>query len=348
MRKEIGFIAVGQAGGNIGKLLEKKGYSVLYINTSLEDLGTLEDSAHKFHMEGGEGCNKDRTKAKKVLAGNLDRVLEQVRKKLPQKIIFIIFSAGGGTGSGTGPVLTGILQQEMEKTVGAVTILPSEEESVKAHVNAYECVKELADIPEMGTTFFLDNNTIRNKMRINEQFTRLLDNFICIPDRRSSALGNIDRAEIKEVLGTKGAAVICCLSRQKSGNNAAARIIEAIRKGIFAETGETRAVKYITILAAGGLGSVDTRAIQTEFGTAYDIFQGYEADRTLCCLCGLRFPFGRMEEIKDRAMKNQGAIVESIKAVSDNPMSDGLDLFASVKKPDKKKGNSRDLLKQFL
>lgn len=31
MRNEIGFIAIGQAAGNIGLLLEEKGYNVLFI-----------------------------------------------------------------------------------------------------------------------------------------------------------------------------------------------------------------------------------------------------------------------------------------------------------------------------
>lgn len=39
---KIAFVAVGQAGGNIGQLFEDRGFNVLYINTSQEDLDTLE------------------------------------------------------------------------------------------------------------------------------------------------------------------------------------------------------------------------------------------------------------------------------------------------------------------
>ena len=45
MKKKISFIAVGQAGGNIGQLFEEKGFPVLYVNTSQEDLDTLENSS---------------------------------------------------------------------------------------------------------------------------------------------------------------------------------------------------------------------------------------------------------------------------------------------------------------
>ena len=60
MKNKIAFVAVGQAGGNIGHLFEEKGYSVLYINTSQEDLNTLETAKYKYHIPNGEGCNKDR------------------------------------------------------------------------------------------------------------------------------------------------------------------------------------------------------------------------------------------------------------------------------------------------
>ncbi len=345
MKKEIGFVAIGQAGGNIGKLFEKMGYTVLYINTSEEDLKTLPDAAHKYHLEGGDGCNKDRTKAKKLLARNLEKVMKEISGKVPQKLVFTIFSAGGGTGSGIGPALTAVLQQELDKVTGAITILPSENESVKAHVNAWDCVRELADIEEIGASFFIDNNSDRGKMKLNDIFVKLLDDFISIPEKKTSALGNIDRAEIKEVLSTKGAAVISRTSKQ---DTTTARVIEHLRKGIFAEMDEVKAVKYIAILAAGSQTTINLQALQAEFGTAYDIFQGFEAEQTICCLSGLRFPFSRMEKIKKKAMENQEDIVNSFNAVNANPMSEGLDLFAKVKKPEKKKGSSRDLLQKFL
>ena len=61
--KDIGFIGVGQAGGNIVQLFERKGYPVMYINTSQEDLNTLKDSKYVYHITNGEGANKDRDKA---------------------------------------------------------------------------------------------------------------------------------------------------------------------------------------------------------------------------------------------------------------------------------------------
>lgn len=56
MKNKIGFIAVGQAGGNIGQQFEKRGYPVLYINTSQEDLDTLKNSKLYYKYRKNRYC----------------------------------------------------------------------------------------------------------------------------------------------------------------------------------------------------------------------------------------------------------------------------------------------------
>ena len=65
--KDFAFIGVGQAGGNIAELFELAGYKALYINTSQEDLATLENAKQKHHIVGGEGAAKDRDRAKALV-----------------------------------------------------------------------------------------------------------------------------------------------------------------------------------------------------------------------------------------------------------------------------------------
>ena len=112
MKEKISFVAVGQAGGNIGQLFEKKGYSVLYINTSKEDLDTLESAKFKYHIPGGEGCNKDRRKAKQLIIDDFDNIAREIESKVKADMLFVIFASGGGTGSGAGPMLTDLLIDE--------------------------------------------------------------------------------------------------------------------------------------------------------------------------------------------------------------------------------------------
>ena len=57
---------------------EDRGFNVLYINTSQEDLDTLEHAKYKYHIPGGEGCNKNRRKAKQLVIDDFDRIAAEI------------------------------------------------------------------------------------------------------------------------------------------------------------------------------------------------------------------------------------------------------------------------------
>ena len=118
MKNKIAFVAVGQAGGNIGQLFEDRGFNVLYINTSQEDLDTLEHAKYKYHIPGGEGCNKNRRKAKQLVIDDFDRIAAEIETKIKADLTFVIFASGGGTGSGAGPMLIDLLIDE-GRAIGA-------------------------------------------------------------------------------------------------------------------------------------------------------------------------------------------------------------------------------------
>jgi len=96
LKKDIAFIAVGQAGGNIGSLFEAMKFKVLYINTSMEDLLTLTDAKHIYHITNGEGAAKDRNVAKDLLIADIQELQAEILKKITEQFIFVVFSAGGG------------------------------------------------------------------------------------------------------------------------------------------------------------------------------------------------------------------------------------------------------------
>ena len=80
-----------------------------------------------------------------------------------------------------------------------------------------------------------------------------------------------------------------------------------------------------------------------------DAFQTYDAPATVCCLSGLSYPFTRILEIRDKVKENQSAILESAKAVTVNKLSEDIDLFGGLSKPEPvRKTSSRDLLKKYL
>ena len=95
MKNKISFVAVGQAAGNIGKLFEQKGYAVIYVNTSQEDLDTLKKAKFKYHIPQGEGCNKDRRKAKQLVIDEIE--LLECRLDDPEPTIRIRVVCSKGT-----------------------------------------------------------------------------------------------------------------------------------------------------------------------------------------------------------------------------------------------------------
>ncbi|MCL2358107.1 MAG: hypothetical protein FWC70_13305 [Defluviitaleaceae bacterium] len=300
MKKNVGFIAVGQGGGNIGLLFEKMGYSVLFMNTSQEDLATLTDAENKYHVKDGEGCNKDRDKAKDLIIGDFDAISEKINETLTEEYIYVIFSSGGGTGSGSSPMLIDLLIQHTDKKVGAITIMPAETEPLKAYINAYECFKELESISNTCATFILDNNKY-DKFAINKDFADLFNSFLDIPNHQSKR-GNIDTAEIKELLSTRGAAII---SRMTKATSSTARLIAAIKENIFAPLEADKVIKYIGLSAAT---EIDLDAVMSETGTYVDAFQGTHPESTVCIFCGLSFPYTSLEKIRAKVEDNREAI----------------------------------------
>lgn len=333
MKDKIAFVAIGQAGGNIGQLFEERGFSVLYLNTSEEDLSTLEDAKFKYHITGGEGCNKDRRKAKQLAIDDYDSIATEMDAKIKADIIFVVFANGGGTGSGAGPMLCDLLIDD-GKTVGAVTVLPALDESIKSHVNAYECFSELTKIDGLSACFILDNEN-GNKLDLNKEFVEDFTAFVEIPDKIQSVEGNIDKAEIQETLKAHGMAVVL----QSSPDSA--DVIKKIQSNVFAPIEPDRVVKYITAAMSSEARMAD---IEKALGVPVDTFQTLSSG-TVLCASGLSFPQTRLDLIYERIDENRETIKKNLKATHALTMKEDIDFLseprASEKKDVEKKPQSR-------
>ena len=333
---DYGFLCVGQAAGNIGTLFEELGYNVLYINTSTEDLDLLKNAKHKYHVEGGEGCAKDRDKAKSLLANDLDKLIDLVRDKLPQKNIFTIFASGGGTGSGLSPFLLSILNEEFnndefdpERRFAAITILPNDKEPLQPAINSYNCCKELLDIDDLGAVFFLDNNKRSDIFKINKEFVEGLDKILNIPYTHKSKKGNVDRAEIKKVLfETSGMAAFTVRGRDASNAHG---LIKAINDSVFAPVDTSGTVLYYVFSTTQ---EIDKVAIITEFGEPLDTFSTFNEQNNIMLMTGMKPPYDRMGKIATRVKAKSEKIENSLDLLADNQLSESIGISA---KPRKKK-----------
>ena len=343
MKSKVGLIAVGQAGGNIGIKLQEKGYNVFFINTSEEDLETLETAKFKHHIKGGEGCNKDRNKAKELVIENFEEIFADIDSKIKEEFIYVIFSAGGGTGSGASPMLIDLLIQNAEKKVGAITIIPSEKEPLKTHINAYECFKELADIEGIGSTIVLDNNACENKLSINKDFIEAFDMMMNMPNHRDIR-GNIDKAELKEIIETRGMLTITSTEPKES---TMANLIETFKNNIYAPLEKDKVITYIGLLSANQL---ELGEIEKEVGNYLDVFQGFTEEQTVCVLAGLSLPFTRLEAIKNKVMQSQEAVKRNLKATKVNKLKDNINFLDEVQVKDhieSKANTTKDIFAKY-
>ena len=343
MKNKISFVAVGQAAGNIGKLFEQKGYAVIYVNTSQEDLDTLKKAKFKYHIPQGEGCNKDRRKAKQLVIDDFDNIAAEIESKVKADMIFVIFASGGGTGSGAGPMLIDLLIDE-GKTVGAITIIPAPDESPKSHMNSYECFSELTKISGTGSCFIIDNEN-GEKLELNAVFVDSLAAFLEIPEKHKSIKGNIDKAEIMETLKAHGVSVVVCSKGKESAD-----VIQAVKESALAPLEPDRAVKYITASLAGNVRMAD---LEKAFGLPLDNFQTFNDDETICCISGLTYPKARLDVVYNKVAENKEQIKKSLAATRETELKGDInfldDMEPAKKKAEPKKPQSeRDIMSKYL
>lgn len=343
MKNRISFVAVGQAGGNIGQLFERKGFSVLYINTSQEDLDTLESAKFKYHVPNGEGCNKDRHKAKQLIIDDFDNIAAEIEAKVRADLTFVIFASGGGTGSGAGPMLMDLLIDE-GKSIGAVTIIPAPDESVKSHINSYECFSEMTKISGTAACFIIDNRN-GERLKLNDTFADAFAEFLDIPEKHRSVKGNIDRAEVLETLKAHGMAVVISSAGAESAD-----IIRAVQESVYAPLETDRAVKYITASLAG---NVQMRDLETAIGTPIDNFQTFNDEKTICCVSGLTYPQARLDMVYDRVSENRDLIKKNLAATKETGLKKDVNFLEEVEPPRKKTEakkpqSKRDIMSKYL
>lgn len=290
MREQFGVLSLGQCGGNIGIEFEKLGYTVVYLNTSKEDLNSIKGT-HKIAIPHADGAAKDRKMVLQLASEHIGDIVDKITNILSQKYIVCIFSAGGGTGSGLSTPLMTYLTQ-IGKVCIPIIVLPDEKlESAKSCENSYNVCAELMSIRGLGATFLLDNSRC-DKFIINSRFARELDAFINL--KNLSMYGNIDMAERKKVLSCPGVAMIAKTSKSKSTS---ADIIHSLHNGIYVEM-EQKSAMYLALSTSNR--SLDIKSITSELYSLYDQFIGYSEATSLMVVSGLQFPMKRIEKFKNK------------------------------------------------
>lgn len=227
MLKDVSsFISVGQAGGNIVNEFEKLDNQCFYINSSLDDLDTLDtDEENKYCIENTKGMAKDVEYAKQIITSNDNdfKIAEKVYKRNPNAhIYFFVFSLSGGTAHMAPYIMVKFKEYFPNKIVNAIAIKPHEDEDMLMHYNAkksLENIKKCMDNGVITNLQVLDNNSkeFGEKMELNKEFVKLFDEILTFDNINCE--GNLDEEEFERLFSTTGATVIHKLDNGDLANN---------------------------------------------------------------------------------------------------------------------------------
>lgn len=330
-------ISFGQGAGNIGQLMEQQGILNLAINTSKQDLDTL-NVKHKYLIKNGQGCGKDRNKSKKLVVNDFENILAVINNILDTnntiKHIFIGFTMGGGSGSGGGPMLAKLIANEYSNiNVCVYAVIPSKSEPFKAQYNACECYRELIKIENLGSMFFLDNNKHENKFIINRYFVDDLMAFLKIPDEDKSSKGNIDIEEMNTILSCN---LMINISVADENNH-------KVKPSILVDTECDGFVKYIALSNAKQNLLKD---IQASVGYPLDAFYTFNNRKiNVIVLAGLSLPSSSMNEIFD-LVNQRSTMITRESTTKELKLND---IFSSNKKKKEEiKRSRKDIFAEFI
>jgi cell division GTPase FtsZ len=164
---KLGIIGLGQGGSSVAVEFFKmpNAYPTIVVNTARQDLDLLDipDTQKIFLDTGVSGCAKDQAVGKEVAEIYQDTISMAVKRQLGDCQAFIVCSSlGGGTGSGSLPVVIDILNAT-GKPVLVLALLPmtSDDASIKSNsVNSLEALSDMLKSGAIANVICVDNAKI--------------------------------------------------------------------------------------------------------------------------------------------------------------------------------------------
>lgn len=322
----LSVLGIGQAGGNLGSLFAERGYNVGIINYSQADLSTCSniDEHLRLRIIGSEGVGRDRGEAIKLMNNNWESCLSFVKENFSQpstEMILVVFSCGGGTGSGVAPLLCEILTNELDKTIIAVPILPSKSESIVSHINTLECLEQLSELNICIIPIDNDKVNVDSKnqlyKQVNLSFVELMDSIIKQTDRHS-VYGNLDRKDLLNILKTPGFCNIAHTnltdinkSVSLSSESITRYILESWMESVVCSPSYEKIIRFGLIFNGQEnlMPFIKTKEILDVFGnTPLDVYEGWYVQNkgdVYSILTGLSFNKSRLREIENRTQGNE-------------------------------------------
>lgn len=336
MKNKIGFVGIGQCGGNVIVQGEIRGFVTGAMNTSPEDLNAqaMRIINNKLLLGKNGGCGKERKIAKKDVKAYHEQIIEFIKTKIigpnpDLELVYLVFSTSGGTGSGMGPIIIDLLKRAFNKKdypnlqFGAIVFTPSDDESPIALFNSRQCLEELH---RLQVPILLADNNKHKEVGVNNSRKALYDTVnrevidmieeVCM-DRGTSDLSNMDNKDKLKLLKTPGITMIATAdimpSDMKDEMSLSKVIQESWNNSVFAKLDYDKVVKrvgYIFEINEKLTRIINHNLINRDLGIPMEVFEGIyrvvnNTPRVISILAGLSFPSNKIEEIDNTLEKVQ-------------------------------------------
>ena len=210
-------IGIGNAGSQLALAATRAGFNSFVMNTSDKDMAddVVGQDIKAFRIGDGRGSGMNRDIAQTLLNMNgADGIREIFENPYftaavePSDVVFVTFSAGGGTGSGVGPIMADYIHRAYpSKVVIPYAVLPKMAESDQAHSNSIACVN---DIEKIGVPFMLADLAFYENEPQDVTFKKVTDYVVETMKvirgdyLRMSASGMIDERDMLTVVSEPG------------------------------------------------------------------------------------------------------------------------------------------------
>lgn len=350
LMNDVLFLGLGNCGCKQAKVFYEMGYKAMFVNGSEQDLKILGNVPNIYRLRGFDGFGGHRERALNCLADNPEFV--EALQGIKEKIVFVLHSTAGSTGSGIAPYSEEVLTEATdedgnpEKIVCPVPTLPAFDEPIGKKKSAYKAMLDIQEMKDMlGATFFINNNAAKDYDRINGNFAKMLDSFLT--NASYGKLNNFDESEKIEMLRQSGATVLGLFGKDHDRVFMMERLT---RNGIFAPIEINKICGDIAVVHSGTDDSdITVENVITEFGKPFNIFEGYNnGNSTLICVNGLDYPVSHIKqlgELAQQAFNERNRNRKNVEKLSD---LDFMDDKAAKKTVTQKQSTKLDALRKLM
>lgn len=221
---QMAFVGAGQGGGRIAQAFFNMGYKrVCAVNTTDQDLSSLTIESKLVIGRNRGGAGKDPEQGKLAAKESYEEIMDLLNRSWGEGVeqMFVCVGAGGGSGTGSWPVLVRAMkdyaestniEKPIEKHLGIIMTMPKRSEGSRVQQNALTALKDAVELVEqkkISTLVIVDNAKIHDLYPglpvkqfwtvANQNFAGILHTFNLLA-AKDSQYNTFDKQDFKSVL----------------------------------------------------------------------------------------------------------------------------------------------------